>query len=172
MSTIRIVVADVHELFEAPPFDPLAPRFELESGVERALRQLEGRAGSEVTALEVEMHEPVSVEQLRAAIAAYCASARAEQVRMLKLTRRQGRQSLWIGVPVLFVSLVISSLATAFISYGFVAVIANSLIIAGWVAVWRPSELLLYDWWPFRNRIRLLDRLAGLEVRPVDGTGK
>ncbi|MEY5098386.1 MAG: hypothetical protein RJA36_1105 [Pseudomonadota bacterium] len=33
-----------------------------------------------------------------------------------------------------------------------------SLLIDGWVAMWRPMEIFLYDWWPVAARIRLLDR--------------
>ena len=36
----------------------------------------------------------------------------------------------------------------------------ESLLIAGWVAMWRPLEIFLYDWWPIRAEARLLERLA------------
>lgn len=172
MTAIRVVVADIGELFEAPPFDPLAARFERDSGIERALKQLEDRRRVDVSALEIALPQPVDPQQLKTAIAAYCASERAEQVRQLKLTRHHGRQALWIGVPVLAVCLGLSTLATARLgAQGFGALVSNSLIIAGWVAIWRPAELLLYDWWPYRNRIHLLDRLARLELRVTGGSG-
>jgi hypothetical protein len=43
--------------------------------------------------------------------------------------------------------------------------ISESLWIGGWVAMWRPMEIFLYDWWPLLRRIRLLRRLAVMEVR-------
>jgi len=33
--------------------------------------------------------------------------------------------------------------------------------------MWRPAELLVYDWRPFSHRAKLLRRLAGLEVKLV-----
>jgi hypothetical protein len=30
-----------------------------------------------------------------------------------------------------------------------------SLVIGGWVAMWRPMEVFLYDWWPVRAEARL-----------------
>lgn len=37
----------------------------------------------------------------------------------------------------------------------------EGLLIIGWVAIWRPIESLLYDWWPLaaqrRTRVRLLE---------------
>ena len=40
----------------------------------------------------------------------------------------------------------------------------ESLIIGGWVALWRPLEILLYDWWPVRAKARLYDRLGAMQV--------
>jgi hypothetical protein len=34
-------------------------------------------------------------------------------------------------------------------------IIRESLLIGGWVAMWRPMEILLYDWWPIRAEARL-----------------
>jgi hypothetical protein len=39
------------------------------------------------------------------------------------------------------------------------------LQIAGWVAMWRPLEIYLYDWWPVRSDQRLLERLARMKVQ-------
>lgn len=41
----------------------------------------------------------------------------------------------------------------------------EGLLILGWVAMWRPMEVLLYDWWPLARRRTVLRRLA---VIPVD----
>ena len=45
----------------------------------------------------------------------------------------------------------------------------EGLLIVGWVAMWRPLEIYLYDWWPFRRRRRLFERLSriDIEVRAV-----
>jgi hypothetical protein len=50
-------------------------------------------------------------------------------------------------------------------SYGYIA--KESLVIAGRVALWRPLEILLYDWWPIRAEARLLDRLGEMRVRAI-----
>jgi hypothetical protein len=41
----------------------------------------------------------------------------------------------------------------------------EGLTIGGWVAMWRPLEIYLYDWWPLRDERRLLERLARARVR-------
>jgi hypothetical protein len=55
-------------------------------------------------------------------------------------------------------------------------ILRESLPIGGWVSMWRPPEVFLYDWWAIRNEIRLSDRLAampGVKVpkRPNDRNG-
>jgi hypothetical protein len=42
--------------------------------------------------------------------------------------------------------------------------IAEGLLILGWVALWRPTEALLYDWWPLLRQRRLMRRLADIPV--------
>lgn len=42
--------------------------------------------------------------------------------------------------------------------------IAEGLLVLGWVALWRPTEALLYDWWPLARRRRLARRLATMPV--------
>ena len=44
-------------------------------------------------------------------------------------------------------------------------VLRESLVIGGWVAMWRPMEIFLYDWWPIRANARLADRLSAMSVR-------
>ena len=44
-------------------------------------------------------------------------------------------------------------------------VLRESLVIAGWVAMWRPMEVFLYDWWPIREERKLQDRLAAMPVQ-------
>ncbi|MBN9528378.1 MAG: hypothetical protein J0H82_19365 [Alphaproteobacteria bacterium] len=50
----------------------------------------------------------------------------------------------------------------------FDQVMAEGLLICGWVAMWRPLEIMLYDWWPIRRDCRIYDRLAAMpvELRP------
>jgi hypothetical protein len=44
------------------------------------------------------------------------------------------------------------------------AFLHESLLIGGWVVMWRPLEIFLYDWWPIRAEARLLERLAKMPV--------
>jgi hypothetical protein len=44
------------------------------------------------------------------------------------------------------------------------SILGEGLLILGWVALWRPTEALLYDWWPLVRRRGLMLRLAAIPV--------
>jgi hypothetical protein len=50
-------------------------------------------------------------------------------------------------------------------------VVQESLVIVGWVALWHPMGIFLYDWWPIRAEAKLLDRLAEMDVQVLDAGG-
>jgi hypothetical protein len=43
-------------------------------------------------------------------------------------------------------------------------IVQESFVILGWVSMWKPIEIFLYDWLPPSRRRRLLRRLATAEV--------
>ncbi|MFS8037644.1 hypothetical protein ACI7BZ_11905 [Xanthobacter sp. AM11] len=78
---------------------------------------------------------------------------------------RIGRLSLVIGCGVLALCLalarVVGEMAGRENIAGFAA---EGLLILGWVALWRPMEIFLYDWWPIARQRRLFRRLAAADV--------
>lgn len=40
----------------------------------------------------------------------------------------------------------------------------EGLIVLAWIALWRPVELLAYEWIPLARRRRMYDRLAGIRA--------
>jgi hypothetical protein len=84
----------------------------------------------------------------------------------LRRLLRVGRTSLVIGLIFLALSIVVGDLLAGMMGESrFNNVIRESLLIGGWVAMWRPLEVFLYDWWPIRNEARLLDRLSAMRVQ-------
>ena len=45
--------------------------------------------------------------------------------------------------------------------------IHESFIILSWVALWRPLELLLYEWYPVKTDINLYSRLEHSNVQVI-----
>jgi len=83
---------------------------------------------------------------------------------------RQGRASLVIGLAFVTVCLLAAD-AVGQPGSGTAATIAReSLTIVGWVAMWRPLQIFLYDWWPLVRRIRVYRALKASQVRVVHTT--
>lgn len=79
---------------------------------------------------------------------------------------RRGRISLTIGLPFLAASILGGEMVAEYMEFKQLAeVLKQSFLVGGWVAMWRPMEIFLYDWWPIRNQRRLFQRLAGVDVR-------
>lgn len=77
---------------------------------------------------------------------------------------QQGRTSLLIGLTSLAVCLGISQALLGSEAGTWVSVARESLTIAGWVAMWRPMQIYLYDWWPLRRRERIYVKLSHMPV--------
>jgi hypothetical protein len=91
---------------------------------------------------------------------------RAEVLRhRLRELFRRGRISLAIGVCALGVSLAVGNLVGPLFSNHVAQILQEGLLIGGWVAMWRPMEVFLYDWWPIRAEATLADRLSVMPVR-------
>lgn len=85
----------------------------------------------------------------------------------LKRLLKQGRTSLVIGLLFLGLCLVVSDLL-AQKEHGTLFTLAReSLTIAGWVAMWRPMEIFLYDWWPLLNTGRWYEKLSAVPVETI-----
>jgi hypothetical protein len=92
-------------------------------------------------------------------------SARTSRARLRQLFRR-GRISLAIGLTVLAVLILVAQfVARRAGETGFASILHESLLIGGWVAMWRPLEVFLYDWWPIMAEARRFDQLATMPVR-------
>jgi len=85
--------------------------------------------------------------------------------RRLRDLFRRGRKSLLIGLAFLATLTGLADLVARWTEGGPLAGFAREgLVIGGWVAMWRPLEVFLYDWWPISAEARLFDRLAAMPV--------
>ncbi len=105
---------------------------------------------------------------LGAAVREFFKGRAAAKRRELAQLFRVGRVSLVIGLAFLAAAISLAdALAGLVSSEGWAGLAKESLIIGGWVALWRPMEIFLYDWWPIRARARLYDRLGAMPVRLI-----
>jgi len=77
---------------------------------------------------------------------------------------KQGRTSLLIGLVFLAACLVAIRTLVPGDAGAWAGMLRESLTIAGWVAMWRPMQIYLYDWWPLRRRGRIYTKLGLMPV--------
>jgi hypothetical protein len=85
--------------------------------------------------------------------------------RRLDLLLRQGRLSLLIGVGFLFACLGARGVVAGTLTGTLRDILAEGLLISGWVAMWRPLQIYLYDWWPLVRHLRILRKIRDLPVQ-------
>lgn len=83
----------------------------------------------------------------------------------LKRLLKEGRTSLLIGLAFLTVCLFVAEAIGQVTTGTAVGVAREGLTIIGWVALWRPLQIFLYEWWPLARRIRVYKNLIHAHVR-------
>lgn len=169
---IEVHVADLQQLFNSldpTPFrkrdlDPQAEEFI--AGWARELD--EDKPIGLVVHVDKSMPPPEHVQILNEAVRDYFGERAARTRQRLRQLFRVGRTSLVIGLIFLAASILLGDVIASMLKgTRFGGVASESLLIGGWVAMWRPLEVFLYDWWPIRAEARLMDRLSAMAVRVV-----
>jgi hypothetical protein len=171
---IEVRLREVRQLFDAldpSPFrekdlDPDAEEYIVESVNELPSRVL--------TALVIHLDQPTGLaDEVRAigdAVRAHFARRSKLLRRDLHRLMRRGLTSLGIGVAFLATLFAAAQLVGRLMGDGTVArLVREGLLIGGWVAMWRPLEIFLYDWWPILGAQRIHDRLSRIAVRVEHG---
>ena len=84
--------------------------------------------------------------------------------RELRHILRDGRTSLVIGLALLLACMMAREVVGNLSSPTLTGFLDEGLLICGWVAMWRPIQIFLYDWWPIRRRRRILEKARDLPI--------
>ena len=83
----------------------------------------------------------------------------------LRFTLQQGRIALVIGLAFLILCIAAQQIIASLSKTGLLwSIVEEGFLISGWVAMWRPIQVFLYDWWPIRRRRRIYEKLAQIPV--------
>ena len=167
---IEVRVAELRQLFNAidpSPFrerdlDPRAEQFIVEWSSDfpanaplALLVHLERATGGDEDAAT-----------LRAAIREFFGQRAASSRRKLRDLFHRGRISLVIALAFLAAATLAGDALAASVPDSRVGgILREGFLIGGWVAMWRPLEVFLYDWWPIRAEVRHFERLSTMPVR-------
>lgn len=169
MHEVRIELGSLEELFGVPEFDPLAGRAEELPGLERLANQLRPLPDAPVSArivLPASERAPDLEHRCRAALHAVLDRRIARNRNDACSLRGEGRATLWRGLLFFALCLLGSSLlgTTGVLPLYLAHYIDEGLIIAGWVALWYPLDVLLYQRWPLARERRLYQNLRDMRL--------
>lgn len=172
-AVIEVRVGELKQLFNS--MDP-APFWErdldpdaVEYIVESAQEVRAGRPLGLIVHLGREAATPEAVSMVRAAVHEDFKHRAVATRRQLRQLLRVGRMSLLIGLLFLAAAIIVGDVVVGLVSRERSGTfVQESLIIGGWVALWRPLEIFLYEWWPIRAEAKLYDRLSEMPVRVVN----
>lgn len=167
-STIRLSLRELAQLFNSMDSSPFVDRdlaTDAEEFITSSARELPSRHELE---LVIMLSVPTPAEEfagVEEAVRRYFATRVAIKRMEFRQLMRRGRLSLGVGLLFLIICLLLSELVEKTGSSAAATIIKEGLTIGGWVAMWRPLEMCLYDWWPlYEERLRL-DRMARIRVR-------
>jgi hypothetical protein len=166
---IEVRVTELRLLFN--PIDPSPPpEKDLDSRAEEFIVAWARSARRDAQlALQVDVSNPFPPEEastVGAAVHEFFRQRSLSSDRRLAQLFWVGRTSLIIGVAFLAIAVTVASLIDRALGDRPVgALIRETLVIGGWVAMWRPLEIFLYDWWPIRAERKLYERLSLMPVR-------
>jgi hypothetical protein len=172
---IEVHVAELKQLFNSIDPSPFREK-DLDPGAEDFIVGWAREARSDrPLALRVHVDRPPGLPDepamLREAVQEFFRGRAVATRSRLRRLFHIGRVSLLIGIVCLGLSLGVGGLIDEWlVGRRLGAALRESLLIGGWVAMWRPLETFLYDWWPIRAEARLFDRLSVMPVRIVYST--
>lgn len=79
---------------------------------------------------------------------------------------KQGRVSLLTGLGVLCICTFIK-MSLPEVQNPLMHVVSEGLSLIPWVALWKPINIFLYDWWPFYDRIKIFKRLTKIKAEII-----
>lgn len=167
---ISLRLRDINQLFNSLDPSPFLDR-DLDRDVEEFIVSW-ARESRRNLPFEVVIHlgtnpDPHRAQEAQDAVRRYFVARAELKQRELHQLLRRAYFVLTIGVLFLTTCLSVAAMARRVFSEGTADIVREGMVIVGWVAMWRPLEIYLYDWWPFRKDWLLLQRLADAEVRLV-----
>jgi hypothetical protein len=77
---------------------------------------------------------------------------------------KQARVSLAAGLTFLTMCIFAGNLISKWATEPWSLLLREAMLIGGWVAMWRPMQTYLYDWWPLRRRGQIFQKMSRMRV--------
>jgi hypothetical protein len=165
---IDIRLRNARQLFDGRDPAPFRERDLDQNAVDYIYSAAEEIAVPKPLKLVLFLEEPpagsLSVAEIEAAIRAHFEHESAQANRRLRQQRRFGHVALALGLSVLIGLLTLAEMALRLPPGHARDILREGLVITGWVAMWRPLEVLLYDWWPLVQTRKHIARILAAQI--------
>jgi hypothetical protein len=165
---VEVRLRELSQLFNSMDPSPFIDR-DLDAAAEEFIvswaRELPHKGELELVIHLTTLPEPDRAAGTAEAVRHYFASRAEIKRRELRLLLRRGRSSGVIALLFLAGCFGLGEMVRSASTQPWAGFVELGLHIAGWVAMWRPLEIFLYDWWPIHSDQLLLERLARMSVR-------
>jgi hypothetical protein len=164
MAAIEIRIRTLAQLFDSLDPSPFHERALDPKAEDYILASARERHGHE--RIELLIHAPEALEghvsNVAASVHAHFRLALETATRRFRQRMRIGRWTLAIGLAVLAICLALRAVVPA--EPAWLEAVREGLLILGWVSLWRPVEILLFERWESAQERALLARLAAVPV--------
>ncbi len=165
---IDLRVRTASQLFDNRDAAPFRERDLDEQAADYLLTAVEEIPAREPLAIAVHVEDPPSPPLTTADIVeAILAHFRHEHLQLARRRRQQrwfGRAALVVGATVTAAFLFAAQLTAGLPAGHGREILREGLVITGWVIMWRPIEMLFYDWWPLALRQKHVLRLLTADI--------
>lgn len=164
---IRLVLASAEQFYHSLDPSPFRERDLDRDAADFIVEEVEDLPRDEPVrlVLSVPTNAMAPMEHAPLAVQHYFERLGESTTRRLRRMIRDARRSLLIGLVFVFVVVgAARTILSAASDHTLLSAFLEGLTIVAWVALWRPTEVFLYDWWPVRGRARLYERVARIPV--------
>jgi len=82
----------------------------------------------------------------------------------LKSTLYEGRIALMLGTIFLIICIGARAILSFLADKPFGSILLEGLSIIGWVAMWRPIQIFLYEWWSLFRKIKVFEKIRDMPI--------
>jgi len=163
---IEVFVNRIEQLFNSMDPSPFQEKDLDHDAEEFIVSWAKEYAGKDPLLLVVHANQPTEIadEVIERAVRNYFVYRGRLNRLEFKQLLKQGRISLAIGLLFLTSCLLVSELLLQQQPGTLLSLLRESLTIGGWVAMWRPMQIFLYDWWPLRRVGQIYEKLSHVPV--------
>jgi hypothetical protein len=167
---ITLQLDNLAQFFAVPEPDPFDRQARFATGLETIINELKPkglmREVRTTIVLPADQITPAADVRLREALTRYCRHHTRQNRQDLISLRWQGIKALQNGIVFLGSCLLLSTLFenADLLPEWLQRFGGEGFLIAGWVSLWHPIEILLYEWWPFSRQTHIYESIMRMEI--------